>query len=273
MTEAEETTVAIPEKTRVEIESRVAWANALVIRSAPEREQAMAVVREVKGLAAAIKDRFEAMVTAAHKAHKEAVKARDSFLAGPAAVESLAKAAVLKYDAEQERIRQAEQRRLQAIEDERVRKIREKEEAAERVQREKEAAARRAEEEARQRAARAANEEERKKALAEAEKASRQAQAAAAKAEEKAEAAAAVPEAAVVVQAVAPKTEGESTATIHKGRVTDSIAFMKAAVAAGRFEFLLVNEKAVNDFAKRTKGAVPLTAVEFYTEKQLRSRG
>jgi len=266
-------TVVVPSEVQSTIETRVTWARQLVIRTAAEREQAITIVREVKGLITSIKDRFEDMVSAAHRAHKEAVKARDSFLEGPAVVERLAKAAILKYDDEQEKIRQAEQRRLQAIEDERRRKEQDRLEALARAQREKEAAALRAEEEARQRAAQAANEEARKQALAEAEKARKQAEAAKAKAAERSEAAAAVPEAAVVVQPVAPKAEGESKAVIHKGRVTDPIAFMKAAVTAGRFEFLTINQQAVNDFAKRTKGGVPLTAVEFYTEKQLRVGG
>lgn len=273
-TATEETgTVVVPHEVQNTIETRVTWARALVIRTAAEREQAIMIVREVKGLIAKIKADCEESVSTTHKAWKAAVAFQKRFLEGPETVELMAKAAVRKWDDEQEEIRQAEQRRLQAIEDEKRRKEQDRLEALARAQREKEEAARRVEEQARQRAAQAANEDARKQALAEAEKARKQAEAAAAKAAERSEAAAAVPEAAVVVQPVAPKSKGESTAVIHKGRVTDPIAFMKAAVAAGRFEFLTINEKALNDFAKRTKGGIPLTGVEFYTEKQLRVGG
>jgi hypothetical protein len=270
---SEEQAVSVPPEVRETIETRVAWARAVVIGTAAEREAAVAAVREVKALSKEINTRFDESVKRAHSAWKSAVALRDSFLEGPATVERLVKAAITRFDDEQERIRLAEQRRLQAIEDERRRKEQAALEAAARVQREKEEAARRLEEDARKRAQEAANEADLARALAEAEKARKAALAAAAKAEEKASAAMDVPPPVAVSVAGPAKQAGESTAVIHKARVVDAIAFIKAAVANGRFEFVDVNEKALGQFATRTKGAVPLTGVEFYQEKQLRVGG
>jgi phage-related minor tail protein len=265
--------VVVPVEVKQTIETRVAWAKTLVIRTPAERDSAIAIVKEVKGLIRAVESSFDATVKAAHATWKAAVAHRDSFLTGPAEVERLAKAAIVKYDREEEEKRLNEQRRLQAIEDEKRRKEQERLDALARAQREKEEAARRAEEEARQRAAQAENEEARKRALADAEKAKKAADAAAAKALQREEASAYLPPAAAVtVQPVAAKTEGESKAVVWKARVLDAQAFIQAAVAAGRFEFILVDEKALNDFARRTKGQVKLTGVEFFNETRMSVR-
>jgi dTMP kinase len=269
----QEQAVSVPPEVRETIETRVAWARALVIRTAEEREQAVGIVREVKGLIAKIKADCEDSVSTTHKAWKAALAFQKKFLEGPETIEAMCKSAVRKWDDEQEELRRKEQARLQAIEDERRRKEQAALEAAARVQREKEEAARRAEEEARKRAQEAANEVDRARALAKAEIARKAAEAAAAKAEEKASAAMDLPPPVAVSVAGPAKQAGESTAVIHKARVVDAIAFIRAAVGHERFEFVDVNEKALNDFAKRTKGAVPLTGVEFYTEKQLRVGG
>jgi hypothetical protein len=265
--------VLIPAEIRQTVETRVAWARDLRIRNPQERDTAIAIVKEVKGLIKAVEASFDTSVKTAHAAWKAAVAHRDSFLVGPAEVERLAKAAIVRYDREEEEKRQAEQRRLQAIEDEKRRKEQDRLDALARVQREKEEAARKVEEEARRRAQEATSEAERVKAQAEAEKARKAADAAAAKAAEREESAAALPPpVAVTVQPVAPKAKGESSSEVWKAQVTDPQAFIKAAVAAGRFEFVLIDERALNDFARRTKGKVALTSVEFYTETRMSVR-
>lgn len=125
-----ENAVVVPEKVSGEIDRRVAWARALRVTSQVERDAAWGVLREVKALAESIKGSFESSVKAAHAAWKAAVAHRDSFLAGPAEVERLVKAAIVRYDTEAEAARMAEQRRLQAEADERARKERERLEAA-----------------------------------------------------------------------------------------------------------------------------------------------
>ena len=222
--------VAVPPEVRETIETRAAWARALVIRSADEREQAMGIVREVKGLIAKIKADCEESVSTTHKAWKAALAFQKKFLEGPETIEAMCKAAVLKWDGEQERAIKAAADALQAIENERTRK----------------------QQEALEKKAEKVKSPERAEALRE-------------------QAAALVPNAVSV--AGPAKQAGESTAVIHRARVLDPIAFIKAAVNAGRFEFVTVDERALNDFAKRTKGAVPLTGVEFYQEKQLRVGG
>jgi hypothetical protein len=126
--------VEVTPEVKREIETRVTWARALVIRTPQERAQALDVIKEVKGLAKAVEASFDAPVKAAHAAWKAAVAHRDSFLAGPTEVERLAKAAIIAFDREEEIKRVKEQARLQAIADEQARKERERlEKQAEKV--------------------------------------------------------------------------------------------------------------------------------------------
>lgn len=222
-----ETAVAIPETVKTAIEERLAWARGVTIRTGEERTSAVNAVKEVKALIKEIDERFDDSVKAAHAAWKGAVALRDSFRKGPEEVERLVKAAIVRYDTEQERIRMEEQRRLQAEADERARKERE------RLERE---------------AARLKTPELREARL---------------------EAAAAVV-APVVTMPTAPRVDGESKSVTWKARLVDRCAFIRAAAAAGRFEFLVVDERALNDFARRTRGEVALTGVEFVKEQSLR---
>jgi hypothetical protein len=91
-----------------------------------DRKQALEVLRAVKARVATIKASFEENVKTAHAAWKAAVAHRDSFLDPLAKIEAGIRAAAMRYDTEQERIRQAEQARLQAIADEQARKERER---------------------------------------------------------------------------------------------------------------------------------------------------
>lgn len=270
---SDEAAVIVPAEVKATIETRITWARALVIRSPAERDEVMSVVREVKGLIREIDAKFEKSCDTAHKAWKEAVALRDSFRLGPAEIERLGKSAVVKWDQDQEAKRIAEQRRRRAIADEQARKEREKIEAAARAQREKEEAARRAEEEARRKAAEATNEQERKRLEAEAEKRRREATAAAAKAEAKEETASAVQAPVVTVAPTVQKAAGESKSVRWKARVVDSEAFIRAAVAAGRFEFITIDEVSLNAFARKTAGKVKLTGIEFYPDTTMSVRG
>lgn len=222
-----ETAVAIPETVKTAIEERLAWARSVTIRNGEERTRAVETIKECKGLIAEIKAKLDKSCTLADQAHKEACRLRDSFLAAPKEVDGLLRAAVARYDAEQERIRMEEQRRLQAEADERARKERE------RLERE---------------ASKLKTPELREARL---------------------EAAAAVV-APVVTMPTAPRVDGESKRVTWKARLVDRCAFIRAAAAAGRFEFLVVDEPALNAFARRTMGEVALTGVEFYKETGLR---
>ena len=71
--------------------------------------------------------------------------------------------------------------------------------------------------------------------------------------------------AAPLVQVAAPeKQKGESTSKKWKARITDEQAVPR--------EWLIINEKALNAFARSTKGKVPVAGVEFYSESVLSVR-
>ena len=109
-----------------ELATRQAWAASLVIRSNAERVEALEILRAVKARVETVKASFEANVKTAHAAWKAAVAHRDSFLTPLAQIEAGIRQAASKYDTEQERIRLAEQYRLQAIANEQARKERER---------------------------------------------------------------------------------------------------------------------------------------------------
>jgi len=68
-----------------------------------------------------------------------------------------------------------------------------------------------------------------------------------------------------VVQVAAPeKQKGESTSQKWRARITDEKAIPR--------EWMIVNEKALNAFARSTKGKVPVAGVEFYSESVLSVR-
>lgn len=62
-----------------------------------------------------VKDTFDPICDAAHKAHKQAVEKRSKYLDPLASAQKSVKQLMSAYDAEQERVRQAEQRRLEEI--------------------------------------------------------------------------------------------------------------------------------------------------------------
>jgi hypothetical protein len=273
MNEGTETAVIVPQEVKADIATRQAWARSLVIHAPEQRTEAMEVVRAVKQRTKTVLESFDASVKAAFAAHRAIVAQRDTFLTPLKEIEAAVKAAVGKYDAEQERIRQEEERRLNAIAQEKARKEQERIDALARAQREKEEAARKAEQESRQRAQEATNAEARKIAEAEAEKARKAAAAAAAKAQEREEQAANLPPPPVITIArVAEKAKGESSVTVWKATVENREEFIKAAVAAGRWEFVEINDSALQNFARRTQGTVKVTAVKFYSETQTRMR-
>jgi hypothetical protein len=183
------------------------------------------------------------------------------------------KALALAYDAERERIRLDEQRRLQAIADETARKERQKiEQEAERqrqIQREKEAIAAEA-----RRKAEEAEGAERKRLLAEAEAADRKAAAAAAKVEVKEEQTAAIV-APVVTLAEPEKPKGESTRKLWRARLTDKMALIQAAAQGNEIAAtcLAFDQTAANKLATATKGAVLCPGIEWYAETSLAMRG
>ena len=153
----------------------------------------------------------------------------------------------------------AEQRRLQAIEEEKARKERERQEAIARAAREKEEAARRAEEEARRQAQAVENEAERKRLLAEAERKRKEAEYAAAKAQFREQNAASV--VATVVTVAAP-TMRKGAKLVWRVKSIDMTA-MGIPVAVQGF----VEVKATN--LERSKAANPMFTLPGVTFHQV----
>ncbi len=256
--------VAVAELETAEIAPVVARANSLVIATPEDYSEAAEELKKNKGM----QKRIDAKLIDPWRKSKANAAANmkewDDLLMVPLRkAEDILKQKQLAYQAEQEAIRQAEQRRLQAAADEAARKEREKSEAAARLQREKEQAALQAAEEARKRAAAATNEAERAKAAAEAEKAQAAANKAAAAALVREETAAAVIAPVVTVAAVTPVIAGQSVRKTWKARVVNAAILPR--------EYTLPNQQALDAFAKATKGAIPLSGVEFYEESTLAS--
>lgn len=71
----------------------------------------------------------------------------------------------------------------------------------------------------------------------------------------------------------APKIQGVSTSKLWKGRVTNMSALLKHIVDSGNFENLVeVNQSALNQLAKSTKGTLNIPGVEFYAEESMAVR-
>ena len=251
---------------RAEVAPVVARAGALVVATPEQYQDAAGFLKAIKAAQQKVTAHFGGMKAAAHAAWK-AITAKESETLAPLAdAERIVKARMVEWQQEQERIRLAEQRRLQAIADEAARKERERAEAAARVQREKEAEARAEQQRQERLAAQARTEAARQAAQAAAEEARKRAEAAAAKAEAKDEQAANVAPAPVVqVASVAPKVAGQSLRKTWRAEVTDAAAVPR--------EWLVVNQTALDAFARATKGAVAVAGVKFVEDVGLSSRG
>ncbi len=189
------------------------------VANVQDRSAALEIGKQIKTRRAQVTEFFRDSKNKAHATWKSIVAQEKSFTDRLDAVERKIKQAVLQYDREQEAIRQAEQRRLQAEADEAARKERERLEK----------------------------------------------QAAKLKTPEKQEAlreqAAAIVAPVVNVAPVTQKTEGVSTRKIWKARVVDADKVPR--------EWLIVDEKALDGFAKATKGSKQIAGVEFYQEETM----
>jgi|GEM_PF-1875987 len=266
--------VAVAELETAEVAPVVARAYSLVISTPEDYSEAAEELKKNKGM----QKRIDAKLIDPWRKSKANATANmkewDDLLMVPLRkAEGILKTKQLAYDAEKERARLAEERRLQAIEDERTRKEQERADALVRAQREKEQAALRAQQEALQRAQNATNAEARAKAQAEAEKASKAAAAAAAKAAEREEAAAAVgPATVITVASEVPKVAGQHKVKKWKGRVVDPRAAVKALFAQADWAaYIKLDQGAIDAFAARTSGNTPMDGILFVEEVTLAS--
>jgi len=139
----------IREKLQAEVAPIVARAQAAVIVTPDDYLEAGEEAKAAARMLAKIDEICDPVCSAAFKAHKAAVALKKSLADPVEAAKKLWSDKQLAWSEAVEAKRVAEEQRLQAIEDERVRREQEKIDAAARAQREKEAAARAAEEAAR----------------------------------------------------------------------------------------------------------------------------
>lgn len=227
----------------------------LLVRSPFEYEQVSAFVSQIKA-------RFNEIE--GHRKHLkepfiEGGRRVDEFFRAPLQflkeAETTAKQKLLGYESEQRRIAAEEQRKLE----EKAQKAREALEAKAKAEREK-ADAEAAEIKRKADAAREAGD------LATAATLRHQANKIVEKSEVKA--VAALDKAAQIVapkvEAYIPPVVGQSSRTVWKARVVDAFLVPR--------EYLMVNEKVLDQVANATKGKVPIPGVEFYAEQIMSSR-
>ena len=247
---------------------------------------------------------IEAKRTEIVKPLNEAVKAVNNLFRAPldylTQAEGVLKGALLTYDNEQERIRKAEQARLEAVARAEQARLRAEAEAAERAaqeaRREVERIAREAREKAEAQAREAAraiaeakNEGARKAAQKAAEEAAaRAAEEAAAREAENARREAEAKEQAEIAREKAleaelmpapiamsekPKVTGLSGREKYKAEVTDMGAFLQAVAARPELQNLVrADQSALNKMAGALKSALSIPGVRVYAERQLSSR-
>jgi len=246
-------------ETLTRISKAEAWAAGLSVTDGDTYNTAVTGVKAIKTIKDGIIAFFKPEKAAAHKTHAIICAKEKSFMDQLVVAEATARKEILRYDVAQAEAKRVEQKRLQDIEDEKARKEKAKAEAIAKKQRDKEEAARQVEAEARRKAQEATSEKERKEAEALAEKSRKQAAAAKAKADAKQEQAAAV--VAPVIATV--KEQGKSTGvrSVWKARVTDFALVPR--------DYLEVNQKALDSFARCTDGKGEVPGVEMYEDKSL----
>lgn len=212
--------------------SQLEWARTLAIATPDDYTEAAEALKGIKSLTKEIESCFGPLKQKASEAHKSIVAEEKKQLAPLVEAESLCKRKMLGYQDEQRRIAEAEQRRLQAIADEKARKEREALEA-------KAAAAKKPETQAKY-----------------------------------AEAAAAVAPAPVVyVPTAAPKIAGTSIRRTWKAAVVDHAAFFKFVCESKRDDLIMVNDKAIDSYAKSMGERASMPGVKFTEVSTLASGG
>ena len=248
-------------------------ATAIVVRNNEEHLACVDYLKENKAAQARIHDKFDPIVKAAHESHKKACALLSEMLAPFEAGYKRAHEVDKAYQIEQERIRIAEQARLQAIEAEKARKAREAAEAQARIQREKEQAAQREADKARALAAMEQDKARREQLIKEAEARQKEAAKASAMAQAREEKAAAVIETVVTVASSVDKA-GSSLSKSWVAEVVSMDQLIAGATEPGSVArtFIMVDDSVMQKFAKATKGSCPVKGVKFSEVTGMRIR-
>lgn len=237
----------------------------IVVRNPAERSQVQEARGNVAAAYAKVCEKLDPLIKSAYETHKGLTGWKKTYTDKRNQFEAVAERAVKHFDDAAEEAHLAEQRRLQAIADEKTRKEREKAEAEARKQRQIEEEAQRKANEAR-RAAEQATAAERARLLKEAEANDRKAAAANAKAEQKTELAAAVIPTTIEVASAFQKTEGERERTTWKARIVDITKIPPSVYLSEKGVIDAIQIK-LNKIAISNKNALPVSGVEFYQEK------
>jgi hypothetical protein len=115
-----------PDEIAAETSDVVAWARNLSITTQEQHVAAIERLKVIKQLAKRATDFFKPMKQKADEAKKVILDREKEILNPLTAAEEIAKGVIVRYQQEQERIRRAEEARLQAEADERARKERER---------------------------------------------------------------------------------------------------------------------------------------------------
>ncbi len=118
--------MVVPEKTQKAIDHLAAWAVAVQVNNDEEKIAVLEIVKGAKEQRKVLDSIFDPNIKRLHDAHKASIAEKKAFTDRLDKAERAGKQAVLRYDQEQERLRLAEQRRLQAEADEKARRERER---------------------------------------------------------------------------------------------------------------------------------------------------
>ena len=201
-----------------EVKNIITTTQKITITTAADMQISADYLRNIKTAQKRIIDFFAPLKKSAHETWKKIVASEKELIDPLNQVEINIKRKVAQYTQEQERIRQEEQRRLQAKADEQARREREALE---------------------KKAVRLKTPEKKEALLEQAEMVA----------------------APVIQLAPEKKPEGISTREIWKAKIINESSVPR--------EFLIVNQKALDAFARSTKGKIKVSGVEFYSEKSV----
>lgn len=214
-----------------EVEPIIARANALMIRTTDESLQAQEDLKEIKRRYKIIHEKFDPPVRAAHTAWKAAKDLYNFFTEPFVKAEEIVKRKVITFQDEVDRKRREEAARIEA-------------------KRQQEERERKAELERQAQAAEAKGKKEKAEAL-----------------REKAEVYVAPP---AFIAPEAPQAQGTAFKKTWKGEVTDLRALLGAIFnEKAPLNLILINQSALNAYAKAAKNSMPLPGVRFFEESNM----
>jgi hypothetical protein len=254
--------IQVPADIKEQVPTVVAWASDLTIANHIQYEAAAERLLSIKEYGKKV-DAFFKPIKQAADATKKAILDAEKLLTGPLAdAERQVKTKLVGFQNEEQRKREAEQRRLQAIADEKARVERQRQQQAAAEARKKADEERQKADEFRKKAEEASA-EERRKLLAQANTAERRAGAAEAKEEAAKEEAAAIIAPTVAVSEPSAKVSGISTAKIWKFRIVNPDLIPR--------NFLVPDEKAIGTVVKALGERANIAGIETYQEDSMRA--